>query len=68
MIKGAHHTHSLNDLFEVYMVDLFSYREETNWKNRFDSSLVNGRYPISSTIISLNLEYVFILYSSLLRS
>ena len=50
------------------IVDLFSYLEETNWKNRFDSSLVSGRYPISSTIINLNLEYVFILYSSLFRS
>ena len=27
----------------MYMVDLFSYLEETNWKKRFDSSLVNGR-------------------------
>jgi len=35
----------------VNIVDLFSYLDETNWKKRFDSSLVNGKYPISSAVI-----------------
>ena len=57
--------HSPYDLFEVNIVDDFSYLREIRLKKQWAPSLLKGRYPISSTIRRWNLVSPLIRSSSL---
>jgi hypothetical protein len=50
--------HSENDLFEVRIMEPFSYRSATSWKNRWEAVSVILRYPISSTIRGAGCVYI----------
>ena len=50
--------HSLKLLLEVRIMDAFSYRALTSWKNRLVPPAVTGKYPISSTISSDGLRSI----------